>query len=72
MVRRTIKRTSRKIDSPCSKCGREIETVWMKDGSVRAVNPEKIHALFSNTTQADGREIVVWEPHHPCDGGNDD
>ncbi len=72
MTKRIIKRKGRKIDSPCSKCGQEIETVWMKDGSVRAVNPEKIRALFSNMAQADGREIVVWEPHHPCDGGKND
>ena len=40
----------------------------MKDGSVRAVNAEKIRVIFSNMANADGREMTVWEPHHPCGG----
>jgi hypothetical protein len=59
---------SKRIPSPCSNCGGEIETVWMKDGSVRAVNPERIRVIFTNMAQADGREMLVWEPHHPCGG----
>lgn len=68
MAKNTPKK-SKKIDSPCSKCGREIECVWMKDGSVRAVNPDRILVIFSNMAQADGREMLVWMPHHPCEGG---
>ena len=69
MTKKTTPKKSRKISSPCSSCGRDIETVWMKDGSVRAVNPEKVRVIFSNMAQADGRELTVWEPHHPCGKG---
>jgi len=72
MSRKPTKSKIKKLASPCSKCGKEIETVWMKDGSVRAVNAEKIRIIFSNMAQADGREMLVWEPHHPCNGGEDE
>jgi len=62
-------RGSRKIPSPCATCGQEIETVWMRDGSVRAVDAERVRVIFSNQAQADGREMLVWKPHHPCGEG---
>ena len=69
MAKKLTKSKTRKIESPCSKCGKEIETVWMKDGSVRAVNPDKVRVIFCNMAMADGREMLVWDPHHPCEGG---
>ena len=71
MAKKNTKSKIKKLESPCSKCGQEIETVWMKDGSVRAVNAEKVRVIFSNMAQADGREMLVWMPHHPCAGGED-
>lgn len=71
MAKKAVKK-SRKIESPCSSCGQEIETVWLKDGSVRAVDPERVRVIFSNMAMADGREMMVWMPHHPCNGGQDE
>lgn len=61
-----------KLDSPCSLCGREIETVWMKDGSKRAVEPDRKRVIFTNHANCDGREMSAHIPHHPCKGGRDD
>jgi len=62
-------RKSKKLQSPCPLCGAEIETVWMKDGTVRAVESERRLVIFSNMAQADGREMLVWVPHHNCERG---
>jgi hypothetical protein len=69
MVKRRAKSKIRKLESPCPLCGREIETVWMKDGSVRAVEAQQIRGIFTNMAHADGREMGVWVPHSPCEGG---
>jgi hypothetical protein len=36
----------------------------MKDGTVKAVEAERRRVIFSNQAQADGREMLVWIPHH--------
>lgn len=64
MTKRTTKHKGRKFESPCPLCGAEIETVWMKDGAVKAVEAERERVIFSNMAQADGREMLVWIPHH--------
>lgn len=60
-----------RLESPCPLCGHEIETVWMKDGSKRAVEPDRRRVIFTNFANADGREMSCWVPHHPCKGKND-
>jgi hypothetical protein len=62
--RKTPPKKSKRITSPCALCGAEIETVWMKDGSVKAVEAERVRVIFTNMAQADGREMLVWVPHH--------
>lgn len=61
-----------KLESPCPLCGREIDTVWMKDGSKRAVEPDRRRVIFTNHANCDGREVGAFLPHHPCKGGKDD
>ena len=62
-MKRNPSRKTKRLDSPCPICGEEIETVWMKDGAVRAVQAKRATAIFSNMANADGREILVWIPH---------
>jgi hypothetical protein len=64
MAKRTTKTKAKKHESPCPLCGAEIETIWMKDGTVKAVEAERSRVIFSNQAQADGRETHVWIPHH--------
>ena len=64
MTKRTTKHKGRRIASPCALCGAEVETVWMKDGTVKAVEADRQLVIFSNMAQAGGREMLVWIPHH--------
>ena len=64
MAKRTTKTKMRKYESPCPLCGAEIETVWLKDGTIKAVEVESVRAVFANHAMCDGREFHVWIPHH--------
>jgi len=64
MTKRATKSKIKKFESPCALCGAEVETVWMRDGTVKAVEAERHRVIFSNMAQADGREMLVWIPHH--------
>ena len=58
------KKRAKKLNSPCELCGREIECVWMKEGTVKAVEADRRVVIFSNYANCDGREMFVWIPHH--------
>jgi hypothetical protein len=64
MAKRTTKKKAQKHESPCPLCGAEIETVWMKDGTVKAVEVDSVRAVFANHAMCDGREFHTWIPHH--------
>ena len=68
-MKRTTKSKLKKLQSPCPLCGEEIETIWMMDGSVRAVEPERVRVIISNHANAAGREVLAWVPHHNCEKG---
>ena len=62
------KRRQGELESPCKHCGQEIKTVWMKDGGVRAVEPERRKMIMTNYADASGFYVSMWVPHE-CEKG---